>query len=80
MKERDIVLESGINGSEALYGGGAGLVLSQALVRLHIGPDQPEALLAFGSRDPDLFQKGQATDLLSFLGKVIERRFHSWLD
>jgi len=78
-KDKAIVLQSDIRGYEEVYGGGATLVRSQAFVRLTIMPETPPALLAFGSRDPELFQSSQATDLLSFLGKVIERRFRSWI-
>jgi uncharacterized protein YigA (DUF484 family) len=79
MKEHDVVLESNIMGLEEIYGGGAGLVKSQTLLRLHIGGDTPPALLAFGSRDPDLFQPGQGTEQILFLGRVVERCFKSWL-
>ena len=74
-----LVLEAGIKGTDQIYGGGAGLVRSQALLRLTIGPDIPPALIAFGSRDPHLFHEGQGTDLVSFLGQAIERCFRTWL-
>jgi uncharacterized protein len=79
MNGSHIMLQSNIGGTEAIYGGGAALVRSQALVRLTIARDMPPALLAFGSRDPDLFQDGQGTDLIQFLGGVIEREFRGWL-
>ncbi len=80
MKDSKIVLESNIKGLEDIYGGGAGLVKSQALLRLSIAPGGPSAMLAFGSRDPALFQPGQGTELTLFLGGVIERCFRAWLD
>lgn len=79
MKDKNVVLESNIAGYDELYGGGSGLVKSQALLKLNISADVPPAMLAFGSRDPQLFDSSQATDMISFLGQVIERCFHSWL-
>lgn len=79
-KERPVVLESGVRGYEELYGGGAGLVKSQALLRLGFVPGGPPALIAFGSRNPDMFREGQGTELVIFLGRVVERCFRLWLD
>lgn len=80
MKESAISLEANIRGLGEIYGGGAGLVNSQALVRMTIDPQMPSAMLAFGSREPELFQAGQATDLLMFFSRTVERLFRSWLD
>lgn len=80
MKDRAIQLENHIHGFEDLYGGGAGLVKSQALVRLPIADGAPPALLAFGSRDPAMFEPGQGTELISFLGQVTGRMMNIWLD
>ena len=38
------------------------------------------AILAFGSRDANLFCEGQSTDQILFLARVIERCFRSWLN
>lgn len=80
MHNNTILLESHVAGIGEIYGGGAGLVKSQALLRLSIGPSAPPAMLAFGSRDPEMFAQGQGTDLILFLGRVVERCFHAWLD
>ncbi len=74
------LLEADIQGVEALYGGGATLVRSQALVRVDISMDTPPALLAFGSRDSQLFQEGQSTEQIAFLARVVERLFRLWLN
>ncbi len=74
------LLESDINGVEAIYGGGATLVRSQALIRVDISMGTPPAILAFGSRDPNLFQDGQGTEQISFLVRVVERLFRLWLN
>lgn len=79
MKDKPVVLEDHIAGMDEVYGGGSGLVKSQALVRLNIAHDVPLAMLCFGSRDPEAFQSGQATDMIFFLGQVVERCFRSWL-
>lgn len=78
-KRQPMLLEGHIQGLDEIYGGGAGLVRSQALMRLHIGGDTPAAVLAFGSRDPDMFHPGMGTEQISFLGAVIERCFRLWL-
>ncbi len=67
-------------GDPAIYGPGAGLIQSEALLRLMISSRTPAGLVAFGSRDPDLFHDGQGTELIAFLGSVIERLLRSWLD
>lgn len=75
-----VLIQSDIAGIEAIYGGGANLVKSQMLMRVDISMDTPPALLAFGSRDAFMFEPGQATDQISFLTRVIERNFRTWLN
>lgn len=77
---REAVLIGDHPGDLDLFGPAASLVRSQGLARLDMGPGAPHGLLAFGSRDPDLFHGGQATELLVFLGKVVERLIAAWLD
>ena len=80
MKGEDVLLQSNIAGIEAIYGGGANLVQSQALLRVDISLDTPPAILAFGSRDPMMFQDGQGTEQVLFLSRVVERAFRQWLN
>lgn len=80
MHEKPVLLQDNISGSEAVFGGGATLVQSQILLRVDISLDTPPAILAFGSRDPNMFSEGQATDQIIFLARVIERSFRSWLN
>ena len=80
MEGQNVLLQSNISGIEAIYGGGATLVQSQALLRVDISMDTPPAILAFGSRDPEMFQDGQGTELIDFLARVVERAFRSWLN
>ncbi|HRK98026.1 MAG TPA: DUF484 family protein [Alphaproteobacteria bacterium] len=80
MNGRSILHQSDIGGVEAIYGAGATLVRSQVLLKISIGDNAPPAILAFGSRDPMQFQVGQATEQISFLARVIELIFRSWLN
>jgi len=79
MDGKNILLQDDIGGIEAIYGGGATLVCSQILLRVDISMGTPPAILAFGSRNPNMFHDGQATDQILFLARVIERCFRSWL-
>jgi hypothetical protein len=79
MQGQNVLLQSDIQGIEAIYGGGAMLVRSQALLRVDISMDTPPAILAFGSRDSAMFEEGQATDQVAFLARVVERAFRQWL-
>lgn len=80
MRGKNALLQDNISGIEPIYGGGAALVKSQILLRVDISMGTPPAILAFGSRDPDMFGEGQATDQILFLARVIERCFRTWLD
>ena len=80
MEDKTVLLQDNISGIEAIYGGGATLVKSQILLRVDISMDTPPAILAFGSRDPDMFTENQGTDQILFLARVIERCFRSWLN
>ncbi len=79
MAGKDTLLQSNISGIEVIYGGAYTLVQSQALLRVDISMNTPPAILAFGSRDPNMFNDEQATDQISFLARVVERAFRSWL-
>lgn len=78
--ERDAALHSDIHGDPALFGGGAGLVRSEALLRLHVSEHAPAGLLCMGTRKADRFHPGQGTELLSFLARALERTIAAWLD
>lgn len=80
MNDKAVMMQSNITGIEAIYGGGATLVQSQILLRVDISLDTPPAIVAFGSRTPDMFFEGQATDQVLFLARVIERCFRVWLN
>jgi len=77
---RDAMLAGAITGDAAIFGEGAGLVCSQALIRLSVSSVTPPALLALGSRDPEMFESGMRTELMGFLARVLERCIRDWLD
>lgn len=76
---QNILLRNDIDGDPLIFGAGAGLVRSDALIRLDISSEAPPALLALGSRQSDQFDPGQGTELLRFLAQVIEHTFRAWL-
>jgi uncharacterized protein YigA (DUF484 family) len=78
--KRNAILRSGVTGDAVIYGPGAGLIKSEALLRLNISRRTPVGLVAFGSREPALFQEGQGTEHIAFLGGVLERLLRAWLD
>lgn len=75
----DALLQGGINGAEEIFGPGAGLVKSHALLRLEISEGTPAGILAFGSRDENAFSPQQGIDQIGFLAQVVERCFRIWL-
>jgi uncharacterized protein YigA (DUF484 family) len=77
----DVLLRADVVGDPALFGASAaGLVRSDALVRLRVSPAAPIGLLALGARKPGVFHPGQGTELLTFLAQVIEHSIRAWLD
>lgn len=77
---RELTLSPDIEADATLFGGAAPLIRSQALLRLQLKHDAPLGLLAFGSRQVGKFHPGQGTELLSFLGKVVELSIRGWLE
>lgn len=76
--DRECSLTEEMPGDPLMFGAGAGLVSSSAVVRLTPGGQCPPGLLALGSRHDRTFHAGQGTDLLTFLARVVEgcvRRF-----
>lgn len=69
--DHDCALNEQMPGDPAIFGDGAGLVSSSALVRLAAGDVCPPGLLALGSRHGRTFHSGQGTELISFLARVV---------
>ncbi len=75
----EVLLRDDAEGEQAVFGPAAGLVRSDALIRLEIGHSVPVGLLAFGTRHPGYFNAGQGTELLTFLARVLEYCLRQWL-
>jgi uncharacterized protein YigA (DUF484 family) len=78
--KRDSLLRHDIRGDATLFGAAAGLVRSEALLRIEVSDRAPTGLLCIGTRRPEKFQPGQGTELLCFLANVLERTIAAWLD
>ena len=77
--ERVLLLRADQPGETVLFGAAAGLVRSQALLRLGFGRGAPLGLLCIGTRQPGRFNPGLGTELLTFLGRVISITISQWL-
>lgn len=78
---RNVVLRTEPDaGNLSAFGPAAGLIRSEALIRLRISPMTPEGMLAIGSRRPDFFKPSHGTELLTFLGHTVEHCIRAWLD
>lgn len=62
----------------ALFGEAAETIRSMALVRLAVWEPRREAILAFGSTDPEGFTPDMGAELVNFLGRVVERTAERW--
>jgi uncharacterized protein YigA (DUF484 family) len=78
--DRHALLRGEMRGDPALFGGAAGLVRSEALLRIAVSEHAPAGLLCIGTRRPEKFQPGQGTELLCFLARVLELTIGAWLD
>ena len=78
--DRDVVLQTDMRADARLFGDGAGLVRSAALVRLPVSVKAPAGMLCIGTRKPGKFQTGQGTELLSFLARALGITIAAWLD
>ena len=77
---REVLLLADTPGDSQLFGSAATLVRSQALLRMQLRRDAPLGVLAFGARDPQKFHPGQGSELLTFLGRVVELSIRAWLE
>jgi hypothetical protein len=77
--ERHVLLHADMPGDAALFGGAAGLVRSQALLRVAFGRAPPVGLLCIGVRRAGRFHPGLGIELLSFLARVLGITVAQWL-
>jgi uncharacterized protein len=78
--ERDVALFAELTGDPKLFGSGAGLVRSAAILRLAVSAAAPPGLLCIGTRKAAKFQAGQGTELLAFLARALGITIAAWLD
>jgi uncharacterized protein YigA (DUF484 family) len=78
--ERGALLRVDGTGEVALFGAAAGLVRSQALLRLTFGRGAPAGLLCIGTRLPGRFHPGLGTEGLSFLARALGITITQWLN
>ena len=78
--DRDALLCTNVKGDAALFGGAAGLVRSQALLRLSFGRTGPSGLMCIGTRKLGTFHPGLGTELLTFLARTVEITIAQWLE
>lgn len=74
-----VLLRDDTVGDPAIFDSGAGLVRSDALIRLGADGHGPAGLIAFGTRHPGYFDSGQGTELLTFLGRIVSHCLCQWL-
>ncbi|HVH81927.1 MAG TPA: DUF484 family protein, partial [Stellaceae bacterium] len=79
-EDKAVLYEADVAGDPALFGGAAGLVRSQALLRLRFGRETPVGLLCIGTRKPGRFHPGLGTELLGFLGRIVGIAIGLWLN
>src|SRR5229473_8612005 len=78
--ERSALLRVDAAGDAALFGAAAGLVRSQALLRLTFGRSAPVGLLCIGTRQPGRFHPGLGTEGLTFLARALGITIAQWLN
>jgi uncharacterized protein YigA (DUF484 family) len=78
-EDKTVLYEADIAGDPALFGSGAGLVRSQALLRLRFGRETPTGLLCIGTRKPGRFHPGLGAELLGFLARITGISVGLWL-
>jgi uncharacterized protein len=78
--DREVLLCTDIKGDPTLFGGAAGLVRSQALLRLSFARSGPRGIMCIGTRRAGTFHPGLATELLTFLARAVEITIAQWLE
>jgi hypothetical protein len=79
-EDKTVLYEADVAGDSVLFGGAAGLVRSQALLRLRFGRETPTGLLCIGTRKPGRFHPGMGSELLGFLARIVGLSIGLWLN
>ena len=77
-KDDIVQLRGDVDVSEDIFGPAKSLVKAEALIKIPATKYNPPGILAFGSRDADMFYPGQGTELLRFLGKSFHKCLIQW--
>ncbi len=77
-KDDIIQLRGDVDVSEDIFGPAKSLIKAEALIKIPATKYNPPGILAFGSRDADMFYPGQGTELLRFLGKSFHNCLIQW--
>lgn len=77
-KDDIVQLRGDVTVSEEIFGPAKSLVKAEALIKIPETDYNPPGILAFGSRDSDMFYPGQGTELLRFLGKSFHKCLIQW--
>src|SRR5262249_31516852 len=78
-EDRVALYDADVVGDPQLFGAAAGLVRSQALLRLTFGRGSPVGLLCLGTRKAGRFHPGLGTELLGFLARIVGLSIGLWL-
>ncbi|WP_321395221.1 DUF484 family protein [Emcibacter sp.] len=78
-REDACLLRGDVEVLEDIFGPATELIKAEALIRIPATDHYPEGLLAFGSRDPNMFTPGQGTELLRFLEGVFGLYLQRWM-
>ena len=73
------LLRGDVEVQEDIFGPATELIKAEALIRIPATEFYPEGLLAFGSRDPNMFTPGQGTELLRFLEAAFGLYLQRWM-
>jgi len=79
-EDKAVRYDADVDGDTALFGGAAGLVRSQALLRLRFGRETPTGLLCIGTRKVGRFHPGLGSELLGFLARIVGLSIGLWLN
>lgn len=74
-----VILRKVTRAAVLIYGAEAGIVRSEAVLKLDLGPGKTPAMLVLGSGDEDRFNTQQATDLLGFFAAAFQACLRRWL-
>lgn len=77
-KDDIVQLRGDVDVSEEIFGPAKSLVKAEALIKIPATEHNPPGILAFGSREADMFYPGQGTELLRFLGKSFHKCLIQW--